>query len=144
VIALVPITPERAREIVSGDFGGLERAAGWPHTDTIDGLRLVESGADAWLVELDGIVIGDCGTTGPSGKEVEIGFGLAAEYRGLGHGTAIVRVLAATLLERGGVQRIVAHTLLGNATSRRVLEKGGFVLENERDGLARYASYAPI
>ena len=138
MIALVPLTAERARLIVAGDLDGLEHAAGWPHEDTADGLRLVEHGAAAWLVELDGVVIGDCGTTGPLGPEVEIGFGLAAECRGRGYGTELVRFLVAGLLEDPLVSTVVAHTLPGNAASRRVLERAGFARDGERDGLVRY------
>jgi RimJ/RimL family protein N-acetyltransferase len=138
VIALVPLTVEQARRIIAGDLGGLEHVAGWPHEDTIDGVRLAESGASVWLVALDGVVIGDCGTTGPLGGEVEIGFGLAAECRGRGYGTELVRLLAATLLDDPLVTSVAAHTLADNVASRRVLEKAGFSLEGERRGLQRY------
>jgi RimJ/RimL family protein N-acetyltransferase len=138
MIALVPLTAEQARRIVDGDVSGLRQAAGWPHEDTVDGLGLVERGASAWLVELDGVVIGDCGTVGPLEGEVEIGFGLALEFRGQGHGTELVRLLAARLLEEPSVFAVVAHTLPENAASARVLEKAGFALDGERDGLARY------
>jgi hypothetical protein len=73
VIALVPLIVENARRIVAGDLGSLEHVSGWPHEDTIDGVRLAESGASVWLVVLDGVVIGDCGTTGPPGREVRSG-----------------------------------------------------------------------
>jgi RimJ/RimL family protein N-acetyltransferase len=138
VIALVPLTAEQAQRIVAGDLTGLEHAAGWPHADTADGVGLVERGASAWLVELDGVVIGDCGTTGPLGPEVEVGFGLAAEFRGRGHGTELVRALAAALLEKPGVSSVVAHTLPENTASRRVLEKAGFEHDGAHDELARY------
>ena len=138
MIALVPLTAEEARRIVGGDLTGLEHAAGWPHEDTADGLGLVERGASAWLVELDGVVIGDCGTTGPLGPEVEVGFGLAAEFRGRGHGSALVRMLAAALLEQPSVSSVIAHTLRENMASRSVLEKAGFEHDGEHDGLARY------
>ena len=139
MIELVPLTADRARRIVGGDLTGLEHAAGWPHEDTVDGLRLVESGASAWLVELDGVVIGDCGTTGPLGPEVEIGFGLAEEARGKGHGTELVRALSELLLSRHGVERIVASTDVANVASRRVLERAGFVGERESDDVVWYA-----
>jgi RimJ/RimL family protein N-acetyltransferase len=138
VISLVPLTADGARRIVDGDLEGLEHTAGWPHDDTVDGLRLVAGGASAWLVELDGVVIGDCGTTGPLGPEVEIGFGLAAECRGRGYGSELVRLLAAALVEDPRVSSVVAHTLPANAASRRVLEKAGFVFDGEQDGLVRY------
>jgi RimJ/RimL family protein N-acetyltransferase len=138
VIALVPLTAEHARRLVGGDLAGLEHAAGWPHEDTVDGLRVVEQGAAAWLVEVDDVVIGDCGTTGPLGPEVEIGFGLAAECRGRGHGTEVVRLLVDALREHPLISTVVARTLPENTASRRVLEKAGFAFGGERDGLARY------
>ena len=140
MIELVPVTVEQARRIVGGDIAGLKHAAGWPHADTADGLGLVERGAAAWLVELDGVVIGDCGTTGPLAPEVEIGFGLAAECRGCGHGSELVQSLADALLEDPRVSTVVAHTLPENVASRRVLEKASFVLDGERDGLLRYVT----
>ena len=138
MIELLPVTADQARRIAAGDLSGLAHVAGWPHDDTADGLQLVERGASAWLVELDGVVIGDCGTTGPTAPEVEIGFGLAAECRGRGHGTELVRMLVGALLEDPVVSTVVARTLPENAASRRVLEKAGFALDGERDGLARY------
>jgi RimJ/RimL family protein N-acetyltransferase len=138
VIALVPLTVEEAGRIVAGDLAGLHHVPGWPHEDTLDGARLAESGASVWLVELDGVVIGDCGTTGPVGREVEIGFGLAAECRHRGYGTELVRLLTATLLGDPRVSSVVAHTLADNIASRRVLEKAGFSLEGEQRGLMRY------
>lgn len=138
MIELVPLTAEQARRIADGDLVGLEHTAGWPHDDTVDGLVFFESGAPAWLVELDGVVIGDCGTTAPLGPEVEIGFGLAAECRGRGYGTQLVKLLVALLEDDPFVSSVVAQTLPENVASRRVLEKAGFAFDGERDGLARY------
>ena len=141
MIELVPLRAEQARRIAGGDLVGVEHAAGWPHDDTVDGLSLVESGARAWLVVLDGVVIGDCGTTGPRGPVVEIGFGLAAECRGRGYGTEVVRLLVASLQDDPIVSSVVAHTLPENTASRRVLEKAGFAFDGEHDGLARYVCH---
>lgn len=138
MIELVPLTAEQAKRIADGDLTGFERTAGWPHDDTVDGLSFFERGAPGWLVALDGVVIGDCGTTGPLGAEVEIGFGLAAECRGRGYGTEVVRLLVDVLDRDPIVTSIVAHTLPENSASRRVLEKAGFAFDGERDGLARY------
>jgi hypothetical protein len=80
-LVLAPVAQEAARAIVSGDLSGLRVGAGWPHEDSLDGLRLAaEHGASCWLVMRDGIVIGECGTHGPPDDrgDVEIGYGLAA------------------------------------------------------------------
>ena len=138
MIELVPLTAEQARRIAGGDLGGLEHAAGWPHADTVDGLAFFEAGAPGWLVTLDGVVIGDCGATAALGPEVEIGFGLAAEFRGCGHGTDLVRQLVGLLEDDPIVSSVVAQTLPENTASRRVLEKAGFALTGEREGLTRY------
>lgn len=74
------------------------------------------------------IVIGDCGTHGPADNEgaIEIGYGLAARYRGQGFGTELVAALTRWLLAQPGIRRVRARTHVGNLASRRVLEKAGF------------------
>jgi hypothetical protein len=99
-LQLVPLTIENGRAVLAGDLSGLETAAGWPHDDTLDAIRTaVGTGPRSlvWLVTLDGVVIGDCGTVGPlrAGGEIEIGYGLAAEHRGRGYGTEVVAAPAA-------------------------------------------------
>src|SRR4051812_30087163 len=103
----------------------------------MDGLRMaVRDGRDAgWLVLLDGVVIGDCGTHGPPDADgcVEIGYGLAAPYRGRGHGSDLVRLLTRLLLERADVRRVAAKVEPANVPSRRALERSGFTVAG-RDG----------
>ncbi|HKS99472.1 MAG TPA: GNAT family N-acetyltransferase [Rugosimonospora sp.] len=137
----MPLAPESARAILDGDLSGWTPAEGWPHKDTADGLRGVTGGSLGWLVTLDGAVIGDCGTLGgvrPSG-DIEIGYGLAAPYRGQGYGTELVRALAGWLRARPGVRRVVAGTLPDNIASRRVLEHAGFTEDGVEAGEVRYA-----
>jgi RimJ/RimL family protein N-acetyltransferase len=87
----------------------------------------VRLGAPLWLVELDGVVIGDCGTHGePADGEVEIGYGLAAEHRGHGDGGEVVQALSQWLLAQPDVERVVAETDADNVPSRRALERAGF------------------
>ena len=142
-LVLEPLSAGEARAIVDGDLSGVRSAEGWPHEDTADGLRMVGAGAaEAWLVTLDGEVIGDIGTHGPPDEagDVEIGFGLGVPYRGRRYAAEFVPALARTLLARPGVRRVVARGVLAdNAPSRRTLEGAGFVLEREKDGLAWYA-----
>lgn len=142
---LVPLPIETARAILAGDLSVVESAEGWPHADTLDALRMAVK-ADApslvWLVMLDGLVIGDCGTVGPVDEEgdIEIGFGLAAEHRGVGYGTELVRALSQWLLRRAGIRRVVTREVLaGNTPSRRALERAGFSLERSEGGLVWYA-----
>jgi RimJ/RimL family protein N-acetyltransferase len=144
VLELRPLTIAEAAAIVAGDLSSLRAGEGWPHADTLDGLRGgLRHGEPGWLVLLDGVAIGECGTHGPPdpGGSVEIGYGLAAPFRGRGHGTEVVRQLTALLLGRPDVRRLTARVLLDNVPSQRVLEKNGFVREAAVDGHALYARY---
>ena len=139
MIELVPCSVARARAILYGDLSGVNPARGWPHADTLDALRpFAEHGSDEvpgpFLVVLDGAVIGDCGWYGPPGDdgEVEIGYGLAAPFRGRGLGSEAVRA-------QPGVTRIVAETGATNAASRRVLERLGFTVSEVAGGTVRYS-----
>jgi RimJ/RimL family protein N-acetyltransferase len=139
-LVLVPLDDDGAEHILAGDLSALDHTEGWPHADTFDALPLGARGAALWLVRLDGIVIGDCGTTGPvENSTVEIGFGLAAERRGQGYGRELVAALTAWLLAQGGISRVRATTDAGNVASRRVLERSGFVLDRKADGVLSYA-----
>ena len=144
-LVLVPLTPEQARAILGGDLSVVEHAAGWPHADTLDALRMAvreDAPWPVWLVTLDGRVIGDCGTVGSVDDvgDIDIGFGLAAEHRGAGYGTELVQGLSGWLLSRPGVRRVVAREVLAeNTPSRRALERAGFELERSDAGLVWYA-----
>jgi RimJ/RimL family protein N-acetyltransferase len=144
-VALVPCSVALARAIVAGDLSALTPGRGWPHADTLDALRpYAEHGSDdvpgPFLVVLDGAVIGDCGWYGPPGAdgEVEIGYGLAAPYRGRGLGTAAVAALLEWVRAQPGVRRIVAETGVANVPSRRLLERLGFALDSASGRAARY------
>jgi len=118
-LQLVPLTIETGRAVLAGDLSRLETAEGWPRADTIDAIRAAVSHGPrslVWLVMLDGVVIGDCGTVGPmrAGGEIEIGYGLAAEHRGRGDGTEVVAALSSWLRSRPGVSRVVAEFTLAN------------------------------
>jgi RimJ/RimL family protein N-acetyltransferase len=135
-IVLEPIGEGLARAILAGDLSSLQAGEGWPHADTLDGLRL----SPGWLVLLDGTVVGDCGTHGEAqGGEIEIGYGLAEPYRGRGLGGELVRGLSRHLLRQPDVRRVVASTDPANLPSRRALERAGFRLEGEDRTQTRYA-----
>jgi RimJ/RimL family protein N-acetyltransferase len=137
-----PVTAETAAAVIAGDLSGLTVGDGWPHDDTRDGLGGVAHGADAWLVTLDGVVIGDCGTHGPvdDAGDIELGYGLAAPYRGRGLGNEIAVGLSAHLRGLPGVRRVVANEVLAdNIPSRRALERAGFTCVRETDELSWYA-----
>jgi len=143
-LQLVPLTVSTGLAVLAGDFSGLETAEGWPHEDTLDAIRMAVGPGPCslvWLVALEGVVIGDCGTVGPlrAGGEIEIGYGLAAGHRGLGYGTEVVAALSGWLRSRPGVSRVVAEVQARNAPSRRVLERAGFALERSEDDRMWYS-----
>ncbi len=140
-VVLRPLTPAAASALIAGDLSGVKAGAGWPHNDTIDGMRMVAQGlALGWLVQLGDTVIGDCGTHGPVNEvgSVEIGYGLAAPYRGHGYGRELVSALVRWLLDEPHVVEVAAFTRTGNTPSRVALERAGFRLAGETDGQCHY------
>lgn len=144
-LVLAPLDNEVARAVLAGDFSVVTKAEGWPHDDTLDAIRMTtnpDGGSLVWLVLLDGVVIGDCGTVGglDDTGEIELGYGLAAEHRGRGYGNELVRALSGWLIAQPPVERVVAREVLAdNVASRRALENAGFLLEREEHGLTWYA-----
>ena len=142
-LELVPVGRDVAAAVVAGDLSGLAAGAGWPHADTLDGLRLAleHGGTLGWFVTLAGVVVGDCGTHGGEDATgtVEIGYGLAGPYRGRGYATELCRALTCWLLADPAVRAVVASTHgAANPASRRVLEKSGFAYDRDEGELAWY------
>lgn len=141
-LVLTPVSHELAEAVASGDLSAVEAGEGWPHDDTLNGLKMaLDLGhTPGWFVELDGVVIGDCGIhRDPDERgQVEIGFGLGAPYRGQGFGGEVVDGLSRWLLDEPEVRIVTARALLDNQASRRVLERAGFVVESD-DG--RHTTY---
>jgi ribosomal-protein-alanine N-acetyltransferase len=138
-LELVPIDVEAAKRLVAGDLSGIVAGAGWPHSDTFDGLRIEidnGSGTPCWLVQLDGTVIGELGWKGGPGPDgdAEIGYGLSPAYRRRGYGTEAVAAFAEWASRQPGVRRLVAETLADNVPSRRVLERAGFSITSATRG----------
>ena len=143
-LVLVPQTIDAARALLAGEDCGLPLAEGYPHADTFDALRMfVEHGGPddgGWFVVLsdDGgdRVVGDLGTFGPPDDDglVEIGYGLAAPYRGRGLGTEAVGTFVDWLVTAPGVRVVVARVEVGNEASRRLLARIGFDLTGEAGG----------
>jgi RimJ/RimL family protein N-acetyltransferase len=95
-----------------------------------------------WFVTMaaDGRVVGDCGTFGPPGEDgrVEIGYGLAAPFRGQGIGTEAVRALVDWLVTQAGRP---GRDRLGRGRQRpvrRLLERLGFTLTDGPAGTDRH------
>ncbi len=138
----------RARALAAGDLSGLDPAPGWPHDDTLDAVRMdaehattdEETGFLAVLVDT-GQVVGDAGWKGgpDDSGTAEIGYGLAAPYRGRGLGTELVGLVAEWASHQPGVTRLSAEVLVGNEPSLRALLRNGFIRVGRRDDLLLYA-----
>ena len=141
-LSLEPLTATLARAILAGDLSGLSAAPDWPHEHTAAGLaHAVHDGyAPGWLITTAGQVIGDGGTHGGPDERgcVEIGYGLAAPYRGQGLGSEAVMAMTAWLIAQPDIARVRAYTAAGNTASRRVLEKAGYRLAAHDQGQCVY------
>lgn len=140
-LVLLPQSMAAARALLAGADPGLPLAEGYPHADSLDALRMhVEHGGPddgGWFVTLaeDGRVVGDCGTFGPPDADgrVEIGYGLAAPFRGRGLGTEAVGALVDWLVAQPDIRTVTASVEVGNEPSRRLLAALGFTLVAEVD-----------
>lgn len=141
-LRLEPIDPETARSIMRGDVAPLAPGEGWPQPGTVAGVTLaMEHGhPPGWLVRWSDRVIGDCGIRAPVDDAgcVEIGYGLAAPYRGRGFGTQLATAISDWLLAQPTVSTVRASTEPSNTASRRVLEKAGFTLVDSSENLTMY------
>lgn len=151
-LVLTPIALETAAALVAGTESDLLHGRGWPHEDTLSGLRmdLANGRADetGWFISLrdTGEVIGDCGWRGGPDADgsAEIGYGLAAPYRGRGYGTEAVRALVDWAVRQPGVRRLTADVLEHNTPSRRLLERLGFVVRETVPPYVRYVLAQPF
>lgn len=82
-----------------------------------------------WMIELkDGTHIGELCFKGiDSNGSVEIGYGVSGKYEGHGYATEAVAAVVNWALQQPNVSCIEAETEPENTTSKRVLEKCGFV-----------------
>lgn len=82
-----------------------------------------------WMIERrDGTHVGDlCFKGPPANGAVEIGYGILEEYRGRGYATEAVRAAVAWAFGDASVAAVEAEAETGNAASRRVLSRCGFV-----------------
>jgi RimJ/RimL family protein N-acetyltransferase len=84
----------------------------------------------------DGRLVGDGGFRTKADGVLEIGYEVAAEFRGHGYATAMVRELIDLAFEDPAVVRIDAHLLPTDSASAIVLTRAGFraVLEHDAAG----------
>lgn len=69
----------------------------------------------------------------PVNGRVEIGYGVAEEYRGRGLATEAVSELVRLAFLQANVVAVFAETAVDNGPSQRVVEKAGFRRTGERD-----------
>ena len=80
-----------------------------------------------------GLAVGaGCFMGSPVDAAVEIGYGVAAGWRGRGFATLGVALLAAEAAARGEVAELTAETSVDNPASERALGKNGFVKVGSR------------
>ena len=96
--------------------------------------RLTHPGGwGAWLVFRGEELVGDAGFHAPPANgEVELGYAMRPEHRGLGYASEAAQALVEWALAQPGVERVVAEFERDNAASQRVLEKAGLRPLDER------------
>ncbi len=111
-----------------------------PYTRT-DAVAYVRQQAPGMWTRGDGAVFAIAGPDGRYAGAIDlrisaddpetgsIGFLVAPHARGRGYATSAVRAICAWGFEHLGVSRIVWRAYVGNAASRRIAEKAGFVME---------------
>jgi RimJ/RimL family protein N-acetyltransferase len=104
--------------------------------------RLEERGWGLWAVEVEGGApfVGFIGLNAPGFDVpghapdcVEVGWRLAAEHWGRGYAPEGARAALGFAFDVLGLDEVVSFTAVGNAKSRRVMEKLGLELEREFD-----------
>lgn len=81
----------------------------------------------------DGVVVGEIGYS-LAGSAAQLGYSIVESCQGRGHATDALRALIAHLRDDPRVRRIRAETVVDHVASRRVMEKAGMVLCDERLG----------
>jgi RimJ/RimL family protein N-acetyltransferase len=152
LVRLEPITPVHARSMLAGvSEPDLPWEHGFPLHPLLKALRQIVAADDCGdvlgpffayvIIRLaDGVAVGDAGFHGDPdiAGEVEIGYALVPNARGVGLASDAVRVLAAWASTQQGVKRIFALVNPGNVDSERLLTRTNFRREGKRGGLNRF------
>lgn len=136
-VALVEVDDVAASEVRGGMRASRPHAEGFPRDDDLLAIDGRDRGALAFLIVVDGVVVGTCGTHGPADPDgtVEVGWGIVATARGRGVGTMAVAQLLEELRTRTPDATVVARTewcgSKGDAhadsvASERILARLGF------------------
>jgi len=143
-------TIDEGRRVLAATPGPEDRwAENFPMQDDRDGIKgfvdAIDAGRDPgrfgnYRIDRDEAAIGTIGFYGPPDEEGQVmfGYGLVPAARGLGYATEAVTRLVEFCRDQEGVRTMVADTELGNTASQRVLDKAGFTLVKEEEGLRFY------
>ena len=108
-------------------------------------LGAAEAGHDpgpfgCYRIDRDGAAIGTIGFYGPPDEQGQVmfGYGLVPEARGAGYATEALAGLVAFCRSHDEVLAMVADTETSNTASQRVLDKTGFAMVKEEEGLYFY------
>jgi ribosomal-protein-alanine N-acetyltransferase len=118
---------------------GSPAPGGWPEFPeaidfTIDRLAKHPHEGDWWMhyFLVDGLIVGSGGFVGRPKKGVaEIGYEIAPGFRGRGYGIGAASALVEQAFDSGEVKSVIAHTLAVEDASSKLLERLGFVNEEE-------------
>jgi RimJ/RimL family protein N-acetyltransferase len=145
-VRLAPISREVAAALLDGRTPeGIVFADGYPSQfslevmDFLAGPRAATSGAQGFnpcfvVRKDDGVVVGEIGYSLSADATAQLGYSIVEACQGRGYATDALRALATALVADPRVERIVAQTFPGHVASRRVMEKAGMRLCDERLG----------
>ena len=135
-VRLILISRQDAADMLAGRRQDRWHPA-YPRRDDLDAVSMVGAGQSetdhTWgprHVVVDALAVGSIGCFGPpmpatdGTPETEVGYGLVADYRGIGIATEALGLLCGAVDELG--VRLRASTEPDNAASLRVLAKAGF------------------
>jgi RimJ/RimL family protein N-acetyltransferase len=108
--------------------GGVDAKAVLAHVRAMARTLLQQWGRTAsWMIVANDEVVGLCGYKyPPTGGAVDIGYGVAASRRRLGHASSAVAAILADARRNQSLQDIFADTAVENVASQGVLKKNGF------------------
>jgi RimJ/RimL family protein N-acetyltransferase len=132
-----------ARALLAGEpAGDLVFAADYPSTFSHEVLEAVTAAAAPlvgehgpfFVVRDDGAIVGEIGgaLVDAGAGVVQVGYSIVRSCWGRGYATEALRVLLARLRAGPAVRRVIADTFTDHTASRRVMEKAGMRLVEER------------
>jgi RimJ/RimL family protein N-acetyltransferase len=150
-VALVPFSEDDAVDVLEGHRAPLW-ADGYPTEGDVEMAARIAGGTkrvvsdefpwSVWMVTLadGGTVVGGAGfhAEPDDAATVEVGYGIAQEFRGRGIATGALLALLQIARENGAMT-VVAGTDADNVPSQRVLQKSGFNRTEDADTELRWA-----